>query len=250
MSDSNSISRRAAVLTGLATAGAAALAQAQEGSAAPASLLSQGATVLFQGDSITDAGRKREITEPNIREGLGYGYAFLASAHLRIEGPLLGLKCLNRGISGHKVPQLAARWQADCLDLKPDVLSILIGVNDIWHTLSDAGYKGTVETYRTDYDSLLQRTRAALPGLKLVLCEPFVLKVGAVDDRWFPAFDGYRGAAKELADKYADAWVPFQAVFDEAAKLAPPKVWLPDGVHPSAEGAALMAQAWVRAVEG
>ena len=166
-----------------------------------------------------------------------------------MDRPKAGLKIFNRGISGNKVFQLAARWQADCLDLKPNVLSILIGVNDCWHTLRGT-YQGTVEIYERDYRALLERTRQALPKTKLVICEPFVLRCGEVNEKWFPVFDGYRAAAKRVAETFRATFIPFQAMFDEAAKLAPPERWSKDGVHPSTDGASLIAQNWLRAAAG
>ncbi len=211
-------------------------------------LIGAGDVVLFQGDSITDAGRSRERAgEVNDQEAMGWGYAFLAATRLLVKRPADGLQIYNRGISGNKVPQLAERWDADCLDIQPDVLSILIGVNDIWHTRG-GDYDGTAKTYERDYDALLARTRAALPDVKLVLCEPFVLRCGAIDDSWFPDFDDYRAAAARMAAKHGARWVPFQTMFDEAVKIAPPEHWAGDGVHPSAAGAALMAQAWLDVV--
>ena len=202
--------------------------------------------VLFQGDSITDAGRSREQAGiPNQQPGLGNGYAWLAAAQLLTERPAAGLKVFNRGISGNKVYQLAERWDADCLDLKPDVLSILIGVNDIWHKLN-GNYDGTVAVYERDYQRLLERTRKALPKVKLVVCEPFVLRCGAVNDKWFPEFDTYREAARRIARAHKAVFVPFQAMFDEAVKYAPAEQWAKDGVHPTPAGAALMAHTWLR----
>ena len=210
-------------------------------------LIEPGDTILFQGDSITDAGRNRALSEPNSFAALGTGYAWLAAAQLLIDAPAAGLKIHNRGISGNKVYQLVERWQADCLDLEPDVLSILIGVNDFWHKHKH-GYEGTTENYESDYRALLQRTKDALPGVKLVLCEPFVLKVGAVDDTWFPEFDEYRAAARRVAEEAKATFVPFQTFFDRAVKLAPAEHWAADGVHPTVHGAALMAHGWLKAV--
>ena len=208
--------------------------------------IAKGDVILFQGDSITDAGRSREKAGvPNEQPGLGKGYAWMAAADILVSQP--DVKIFNRGISGNKVFQLAERWQADCLDIKPNVLSVLIGVNDIWHSLS-GNYKGTVEIYEKDYKALLERTTKALPEVKLVVCEPFVLRCGAVTDKWFPEFDGYRAAARRAADEFQAVFVPFQAIFDEAVKYAPPEHWAGDGVHPSANGAALMAHTWVRTV--
>ena len=249
------VNRRGFLTSSTVVVGTAALAAATPAYAEPwlvsgRNLVTENAVILFQGDSITDAGRSREkASVPNLQPGLGNGYAWLAAAELLVSRPEQGLKIFNRGISGHKVFQLAERWQTDCLDLKPDLLSILIGVNDIWHSLDhNLNYKGTVEIYERDYDALLERTRKALPNTKLVVCEPFVLRCGAVTDKWFPEFDTYRAAAKRVAHQHQATFVPFQTMFDEAVKLAPPEHWAGDGVHPSAAGAALMAHFWVKAV--
>lgn len=210
-------------------------------------LIRPGDTILFQGDSITDAGRKRDISKPNSDAALGHGYAWLAAAQLLINMPDADLKIYNRGNSGNKVYQLAERWQIDCLDLKPNVLSILIGVNDFWHTL-DGSYKGTLETYEKDYRALVKRTKDALPDVKLVICEPFVLRAGKVSEKWFPAYGGYRAAASRVAEEAGAVFVPFQSMFDAASKIAPPASWAKDGVHPTPDGAAIMAGAWLSAV--
>jgi len=204
--------------------------------------------ILFQGDSITDAGRNKQNEGFNNPSSLGSGYAFLISATLLEKYASFELKIYNRGISGNKVFQLADRWDKDCLDLKPDVLSILIGVNDIWHTLNGQ-YNGTVEKYRNDYIALLERTKAALPSVKLIICEPFAVPgVKAVDNRWYPEFYEYQKAAREIAERFGAVFVPFQKVFDEAQKRAPGSYWTGDGVHPSLAGAQLMAQAWLKYV--
>lgn len=211
-------------------------------------LVKKGDVILFQGDSITDAGRSRKhADQANSREGIGKGYAWLAASQLLVDHPEDEFKIFNRGISGHKVPQLAARWQKDCLDIKPDVLSILIGVNDIWHKLNGK-YDGTPASYEKAYLALVEHTIKALPDVKLVICEPFVLRCGAVKENWFPEFDSYRASAEKVAKTYGATFVPFQSMFDEAAKIAPPAHWARDGVHPSAEGAALMAHNWLQAV--
>jgi lysophospholipase L1-like esterase len=204
-------------------------------------------TILFQGDSITDVNRKRDDHDANSQPALGNGYAWLAALQLLVDRPDDGLKIFNRGVSGDKVYQLADRWQADCLELKPDVLSILIGVNDYW-AIAKHGYTGTLEKYETDYRALLNRTKDALPDVRLVICEPFVLECGTVDKSWFPAFDGYRATAKKVADEVGAVSVPFQQMFDAAVKIAPPERWAADGVHPTSDGAALMAHSWLKAV--
>jgi len=133
------------------------------------------------------------------------------------------------------------------LDFEPNVLSILIGVNDVWHKL-DGKYDGTVEIYERDYHALVERTKAALSDIRLVICEPFVLRCGAVDEKWFPDFDGYRAAARRVSEAAGATFVPLQSMFDRAIKYAPPKHWASDGVHPTPAGAAMMAHCWLRTV--
>jgi lysophospholipase L1-like esterase len=206
-------------------------------------------TILFQGDSITDAGRNREDMGYNNPRPLGSGYAMLAAARLMEKYAPLNLKIYNKGISGNKVYQLAERWDKDCIDLKPDVLSILIGVNDFWHKLN-GNYNGTIEIYRNDLIALLERTKKALPNVKLIICEPFAIPgVKAVDDKWFPDFYQYQKAAREIADKFGTIFIPYQKVYDEAIKRAPGSWWTPDGVHASLAGAQLMADAWLAVVK-
>jgi lysophospholipase L1-like esterase len=206
--------------------------------------------ILFQGDSITDWGRNHAKTTANDTSSLGTGYALLTAAQILQQYPAKKLQIFNKGISGNKVYQLAERWDTDALALKPSVLSIHIGVNDYWHTLT-SGYTGTIETYITDYHKLIDRTKQALPNIKLIICEPFAVKgVKAVDDKWYPAFDLYRKAAKDIANEYNAPFVPWQSVMDKALESAPGSYWSLDGVHPSLAGEALMAHAWMEAVKG
>jgi lysophospholipase L1-like esterase len=211
--------------------------------------LSKDITILFQGDSITDAGRKKDDNSFNNAQSLGWGYSMLAGAALLEKYSTRNLKVYNKGISGNKVYQLAERWDTDCLEIKPDVLSILIGVNDIWHKL-DGRYNGTVDIYKADFIALLERTKKTLPDVKLIICEPFAVKgVKAVDDKWYPEFYGYQKAAKDIAVQFGATFIPYQKIFDEAQKQAPGAYWTHDGVHPSLAGAQLMAQAWLEFVK-
>lgn len=235
------ISRR----TLMGAAAAAGFAAAVPGKAAP---LGKGGVVLFQGDSITDAGRARDRLQANDGRAFGRGYPLLIGSHLLNERAGDGLQIYNRGISGNKVPDLDARWQTDCIDLKPDLLSILIGVNDIWHKLNGK-YDGTVEDYEKGFTALLERTRKALPDVRIVVCEPFVLRCGAVNDKWFPEFEHRRAAAARVAKKAKTTWVPFQEMFDKATKRAAPEHWAADGVHPTMAGHDLMAKTWLDVVK-
>jgi len=210
--------------------------------------LGSGDVILFQGDSITDANRNRDRELPNDALSFGSGYAYIAASELLRDHPDKNLTIFNRGISGNKVYQLADRWEKDCLQLKPKVLSILIGVNDYWH-LRQGKYEGTLEIYTNDFRALLERTKNELPGIELVICQPFVLSnTSAVDDSWLEPFSEYQIAAETLAKEFNAIWVPFQEVFNEAVNHAPEVYWLPDGVHPSMAGAQLMAETWLRFV--
>ncbi|WP_461534194.1 SGNH/GDSL hydrolase family protein [Sinomicrobium sp.] len=219
----------------------------QELSSTPS--LPKNLTVVFQGDSITDAGRNREHYYPNQVRGLGLGYVFNAVSRMMAAHPQTEWTIYNRGISGNKVYQLADRWNDDCLQLQPDVLSILIGVNDFWHKIN-GDYNGTVEVYEQDFSALLDRTKQKFPDLKLIIGEPFAVNGGtAITDKWHPDFNAYREAARRVADSYKAVWIPYQEIFDEALKTAPASYWCPDGVHPSIPGAYLMADAWIKAFE-
>lgn len=211
------------------------------------SAISDGDIILFQGDSITDSGRDKQKEAPNV--GLGSGYVLFASANLRHNLADRNLKCYNRGISGNKVYQLSDRWREDCLQLEPDLLSILIGVNDFWHTLN-GGYNGTVEIYKRDYIDLLKRTKDHLPDSEIVIGEPFIIKEGsAVSDEWLPDFYDYQTAAKEVAKMFDAAFIPYQSVFDKATQQVSPTYWSGDGVHPTMAGYQLMAQSWLETVK-
>ena len=212
------------------------------------SSLKTGDVILFQGDSITDSGREKDKQQANSTMSFGSGYAFLAASGVLNEFASKELSIYNRGISGNKVYQLADRWQKDCFELRPKLLSILIGVNDFWHAI-DGKYDGTVIKYETDFRQLLTLTKKMLPDVKLVIGEPFaVLGCSAVTEKWYPAFDGYRVSAKTLADEFGAIFIPYQAIFNEAQKHAPGKYWTSDGVHPSMAGSSLMAEAWHKAV--
>jgi lysophospholipase L1-like esterase len=227
---------------------AKAVVNEQNGANASKINLKQNGVILFQGDSITDCGRKREATVCNTFDMLGPGYPLLAATQILKSHADRQPKIYNRGVSGNKVYQLNERWELDALAFMPDVLSILIGVNDFWHTLS-GGYKGTVEIYDKDLRNLLTYTKEKLPGVQLVLCEPFAVKGGsAIDEpRWYPSFDAYRQSLKKIAEDFNAVFVPFQSAFDAAVKLAPARYWSNDGVHPDLPGRQLMADVWLEA---
>ena len=209
--------------------------------AEPIPAFTPGARILFQGDSITDGNRGRSADPNHI---LGHGYAFIIAAKFGAGFPEAKLDFINRGVGGNTVVELEKRWQKDTLDLKPDVLSILIGVNDSSHGVP-------LDQYAQVYDKLITDARAANPNLKLVLCEPFTLPVGKRKEDYESWFGGIRKRQEivaRLAQKHGAALVHFQRVFDDATKRAPADYWIWDGVHPTYRGHQLMADEWERAV--
>lgn len=195
--------------------------------------------ILFQGDSITDSNRVREATKLNGRPELGDGYV------VSIAKQLPNTDVMNRGISGNRIVDLYARWKPDALHLRPDAISILIGVNDTWHEFS-RGNGVEVPRYATIFRLLLEWTQVSLPGVKLILCEPFVLPCGHVGPGWREEIDQRRQVVKKLASDFRAAFVPFQETFDEAILTHPPEYWAEDGVHPTQVGYDLMADCWLR----
>ena len=206
--------------------------------------------ILFQGDSITDADRSR-TNDLN----LGCGYPNLVAGVLGAANPYQ-FKFLNRGIGGHRIVDLYARIKADMINLKPDYMSILIGINDVWHEIG--GHNGVdAEKFEMVYDWMIRELLRDLPGLKLMLLEPFVLPGRAtrdtdeIPDRWEffrTETDLRRAAVKRLAEKHNLVFVPLQERFNAANADAPADgYWLDDGVHPTAAGHELIKQAWLEA---
>jgi lysophospholipase L1-like esterase len=204
-------------------------------------------TFLFQGDSITDGNRTRNNDWNHV---MGHGYQYIIASKLWYDFPKSGFHFYNRGISGNKVTDLAARWQKDTLELQPDLLSILIGINDIAAFLS--GNKDySIDKYESGYRSLLQQTRQQLPKVQLVLCEPFILPVGKVKEQWQAYNDEIQQRqllVKRLSQENDAIFVGFQGAFNEALSKAPPEYWIWDGIHPMPAGHQLMAVEWTRAV--
>ncbi|WP_184543210.1 SGNH/GDSL hydrolase family protein [Mucilaginibacter sp. FT3.2] len=205
-------------------------------------------TILFQGDSITDGGRS---TDTDWNHVYGQDYDYLITARMNYDYPERDFKFFNRGISGNTVGDLAARWQKDTLDIKPDLLSILIGVNDVYGVIVKGG-KATAEDFGNTYDGLLAQTKKALPNVQLVLCEPFILNVGMVSkdpETWTREVQKRQPIVKQLAIKYNALYVPFQQAFDKALLKAPATHWIWDGVHPMPAGHELMAREWLKVVK-
>ena len=198
--------------------------------------------VLFQGDSVTDAGR--DYNDPT---NLGLGYPMLAGAQFQARYPESGVKFLNRGISGNRVCDLKARWQQDCIDIEPSVVTILIGINDTWRKF-DSNSPTSVEQFESDYRHILTQTSEETCA-HIILMEPFVLPIP--DDRkaWREDLDPKIHVVRALAREFDAALIPLDGLFAQAAARREPGFWAADGVHPTLAGHALIARAWLDAVE-
>ncbi len=202
-------------------------------------------TILFQGDSITDAGRSRD--NDNDR---GTGYPTLVSAELGLKYPG-EYKFINKGISGNRIVDLYSRIKCDFINLKPDYLTILIGINDVWHEIGNRNGVDNDKFFRV-YCNLIEEIRAMLPDIEIFILEPFVLKASATEKSWgvFRKETLMRAeSARAVAEKFGLTFVPLQEKFDEAEKKACASYWLGDGVHPTAAGHEIIANEVVKALE-
>lgn len=204
--------------------------------------------IVFYGDSITDMNRHRDDADGTVYS-YGVGYTNFVVGELTCEDPKK-YECINRGISGNRIVDLYARVKIDVWNHKPDVLSILIGVNDVWHEISR---ENGVELPRWEriYRTLIEETKERLPNVKIMILEPFILEGSATDgeERWqrFLAVKEYAKVAKKIAEDYNLTFVPLQAKFDEAEAKFGGDYYTFDGVHPLAAGAKMISQEWLNA---
>ncbi len=203
-----------------------------------------GSRLLFIGDSITDM--KWGRNEKDRNHYLGHSFVFLLAAKLGVDMPEAKLDFYNRGQSGNTVAQLKARWQKDTIEMKPDVLTILIGTNDVGRGVSP-------KDFEADYRSILSESRKANPDLRIILLDPFVLKAGRIasGEAWEKrrsATDQLRPIVANLAKEFEAIHIKTQDLFDEAAAKTSPEYWIWDGVHPLPQGHELIARNWLLAV--
>ncbi|WP_327136157.1 SGNH/GDSL hydrolase family protein (plasmid) [Streptomyces sp. NBC_01343] len=216
-----------------------------------------GSTVMFTGDSITDCRRLES------EDGLGSGYPLRIAGEWGLRHPDRPVTWLNTGIGGSKVTDLEARWRTDVLDARPDVVSILVGVNDMgWHTIDPKGYVIPAAEFEAGYDRLLAPLAEA--GTELILIEPFLLPIRAAveaggggvvigekeREEWRLDLDPKIGVVRELARRYGAQLLEADAMFAELAATSAtgPEHWAADGVHPTPAGHAALAAAWLRLV--
>jgi len=181
---------------------------------------------------------------------MGHGYAFSIASRVGARFPEKALTFYNRGVSGNRVRDLLERWQKDTLDLKPDVLSILVGVNDVDAAIRQKDANATKE-YEDGYRNLIRQTKTQLPDCLLVLCEPFIAPVGRVKEAWYDwqaEIQKKQEVGQRLSKEYNTVFVPLQKVFDNAVSRASADYWIWDGIHPTVAGHELITQEWLTQV--
>lgn len=194
-------------------------------------------TLVFIGDSITDAGRRDDA------DGLGDGYVRLVAEALAGREPRPAI--VNTGVGGHRARDLRARWRQDALDHEPTVLTVYVGINDTWRRY-DAGEHIPVEAFEADYRNLLlTASDVGVPGL--VLVEPYVTPLDDDQRRWSEDLDPKREAVARLAVEFGATFVPLHTIMNDAAAGVEPGALAWDGVHPTPAGARVIADAWLRA---
>jgi len=206
-------------------------------------IIPTGARVLFQGDSITDCGRNREDLN-----SLGQGYASMVAGQLSLRHPDHGITFINRGISGNRIYDMETRWLKDCIDLAPDFVSILIGINDTWRFF-DSNTESPIAEFESCYRRLLD-TLINEAGARVMILEPFVLPVPADRIAWRTDVDARIEAVRRVALDYDTLYIPVDKIFNDMYTTHPRTTWAGDGVHPSPAGHALIAQEWIGTVNG
>lgn len=203
--------------------------------------------ILFQGDSITDGNRGRSKDLNHIH---GHGYQYILASEMYVDNLNKNIEVINRGISGNRISDLHARWKEDCVDLKPTVLSILIGINDLNYHF-ETGTDPTPEKYSEAFRNILDQALGQNPDLFVVIMEPFF---GVSENKKFSNFmqaniGSYADAARKIADEYNAVFVPLQDMFDNYSKETDVFNLLWDGVHPTTGGHQLIVRRWKECVE-
>lgn len=204
--------------------------------------------ILFLGDSITDAARAREKTYVPALE-LGCGFVQQLAGRLMERSPV-GYEFVNTGIAGNRIVDLYARAATDVWAHNPDLVSILVGINDVWHE-TDRIFGVEPARFERVYRMLIEETMQKLPHAKILLCAPFMLKLGVIEKEWsaFCHTPLYINIVEKLAKEYGLYYLPLQEKIDEAAAKYGAQNILFDGVHPAPAGAVLIAGEWLKRFE-
>lgn len=205
-------------------------------------LISPNSTIVFQGDSVTDCARER-----NRDDRLGCGYAMLVASYLMMKYPEHNLRFFNRGISGDRTTNLMARWHRDCINLNPDFVSILVGINDTWRRY-DSGVQTTTKEFEENYRFLIEETQHKT-NAKILLLEPFLLHYPFDREQWRTDLDPKRAVVANLAKEYGTLFVSLDSIMRPLSDKYGPDYIAYDGVHPTPAGHAVIAQEWLRAVD-
>jgi len=200
-------------------------------------------TLLFIGDSITEANRRLEK-----EADLGTGYVMMIAKRFSAEFPEIKARFLNRGVGGNRVRDLKNRWQKDCLDLRPDVVSILIGINDVFGKYFWSRPTST-KSFEEDYRSLLDQTQDIL-NAKLILLTPFIVCLSKMQFIRKIFLQQKIKVVKKLSKEFGTILVPLDSIFEEALRNKAPAYWTTDGIHPTSMGHLLIAQSWIKAIKG
>jgi lysophospholipase L1-like esterase len=199
--------------------------------------------IVFQGDSITHGGRIN--SDWDFNHILGHGYVFNIAGEVGARYPEKDYIFINRGISGNRIVDLFARWKEDTINLKPDLLNILIGVNDLLREENDKSTSNKV--FERTYRILIEDLKGELPDTKIVLCEPFALDTSnhKLSAETKGDLEIKQKLVREISEKYSAVFIPLQQVLAEASAKKCAEYWLWDGVHPTAAGHYLIAQQWI-----
>lgn len=207
--------------------------------------------ILFQGDSITDGLRfKLPEQEWDLNHQMGHSFSYVVNAVLGSRYPNRGLRFFNRGVSGNGVVEVYARMYRDILDLQPDFINFLVGINDTPEP--DQTIIGiSPDKYEKVFRMMLNEISEVFPETCFILCEPFAL--AGQKDRERIMFkrrhvEQLAVRAKKIAGDLGCIWVPLQQMFDDAAKLREPEYWIWDGIHPTENGHGLIARQWMDTV--
>lgn len=201
--------------------------------------------IEFFGDSITDMGRDRQHDGTAFKYGTGYVFCIAANLLSRKDNDY---QIINRGVSGDRIVSLYERLKPDVWVQKPDVLSILIGINDIWHDIDGMNMGVDIDRYEKVYRMIIEETKQKLPDVKIILMEPFVLNGYATKEQFgeFLAIKKYAKRVKKLADEYGLSFLPLQQKMEEAAEEVGVENVLADGVHPNVVGAKIISDEWLK----
>jgi lysophospholipase L1-like esterase len=205
--------------------------------------LKPNSSIVFIGDSITDAGRLDAAYRP-----FGYGYVHFVAYRLLAKYPEYNLNIINTGISGDTIRDLDYRWEKDCLNHKPDILSVLIGINDVFRQYTDRLNEAVLlDEYQLTYKRLLSLVKEK-NKCQLILIEPFMF----CDDKANPAYRAlqqYIHAVRALAEEFDAVLVPLQELINKKIRKVPPEKFSDDMVHPYVWAHAWIAQQWLEATK-